>query len=149
LISFAFTEEQEDFRRGLAQFARDVLRPGYRERAGKTEFPWDIQRRLGSMGVLGIGLPEEHGGSGVEDPILLGLATETLAEGDVNIAAAPVQVGLVGSQLARGSEAVRQEYLAPLITGARGQTIVATVDLTDDCGEPRCARLRAPALRLT
>jgi hypothetical protein len=39
--------------------------------------------------------------------------------------------------------------LAPLITGDGGQTIVATVDLTDDCGEPRCARLRAPALRLT
>ncbi|WP_146221061.1 DUF5990 family protein [Mycolicibacterium moriokaense] len=38
--------------------------------------------------------------------------------------------------------------LAPLITGDTGQTIVATVDLTDDCGGPRCARLRAPALRL-
>jgi hypothetical protein len=39
--------------------------------------------------------------------------------------------------------------LAPLMTGNRGQTIVATVDLTDDCGRPRCARLRAPAVRLT
>ncbi len=37
--------------------------------------------------------------------------------------------------------------LAPLITGNSDQTIVATVDLTDDCGGPRCARLRAPALR--
>ena len=79
MISFAFAEEQEDFRRGLAQFAHDVLRPGYRERASKTEFPWDIQRQLGSMGVLGIGLPEEYGGTGAEDPILLGLAAETLA----------------------------------------------------------------------
>jgi hypothetical protein len=39
--------------------------------------------------------------------------------------------------------------LAPLITGDSGQTIVAAVDLTDDCGGPRCARLQAPALRLT
>jgi len=39
--------------------------------------------------------------------------------------------------------------VAALITDDRGQTIVATVDLTDDCGEPRRARLRAPALRLT
>jgi cyclohexanecarboxyl-CoA dehydrogenase len=117
MISFAFTEEQDEFRRGLARFAQDHLRPGYRERAAKTDFPWDIQRQLGSMGVLGIGLPEEYGGSGVEDPILLGLAAETLAEGDVNVASAPVQVGLIGSQLARGSEAVRQQYLAPLISG--------------------------------
>jgi cyclohexanecarboxyl-CoA dehydrogenase len=117
MISFAFTEEQDEFRRGLARFAQDHLRPGYRERAAKTDFPWDIQRQLGSMGVLGIGLPEKYGGTGVEDPILLGLAAETLAEGDVNVASAPVQVGLIGSQLARGSEAVRQQYLAPLISG--------------------------------
>jgi hypothetical protein len=38
--------------------------------------------------------------------------------------------------------------LSPLITGDKGQTIVATVDLTDDCGGPRCARLRAPALQI-
>jgi cyclohexanecarboxyl-CoA dehydrogenase len=117
LISFEFTDEQEAFRRTLARFAQDVLRPGYGERASKTQFPWDVQRQLGSMGVLGIGLPEESGGTGVEDPILLGLATETLAEGDVNVAASPVQIGLVGSQLARGSDAVRQEYLTPLIKG--------------------------------
>jgi len=141
LISFAFTEEQEDFRRGLAQFAHDVLRPGYRERAGKTEFPWDIQRQLGSMGVLGIGLPEEHGGSGVEDPILLGLAAETLAEGDVNVAAGPVQVGLIGSQLARGSDAVRQQYLAPLI---RGECTVA-IALTEPGSGSDAAALRTIA----
>ena len=38
--------------------------------------------------------------------------------------------------------------LEPFVTGDTGQTIVATVDLTDECGGPRCARLRAPALRL-
>jgi cyclohexanecarboxyl-CoA dehydrogenase len=117
LISFAFTDEQEEFRLTLARFAHDVLAPGYRDRASRIDFPWDVQRQLGSMGVLGIGLPQECGGTGVDDPVLLGLAAETLAEGDVNVASAPVQVGLVGSQLARGSEAVRQEYLAPLITG--------------------------------
>ena len=39
--------------------------------------------------------------------------------------------------------------LESLITGNTDRTIVATVDLTDDFGGPRCARLRAPALRLT
>ena len=37
--------------------------------------------------------------------------------------------------------------IEPLITTAEG-TITATIDLTDDCGGPRCARLRPPALRL-
>jgi hypothetical protein len=39
--------------------------------------------------------------------------------------------------------------LESLITGDTDRTVVATVDLTDDCGGPRCARLRAPALRFT
>ena len=39
--------------------------------------------------------------------------------------------------------------LEPLITGNPDRIVVATVDLTDDCGGPRCARLRAPALRFT
>ena len=37
--------------------------------------------------------------------------------------------------------------LEPLITTAAGR-ITATIDLTDDCGGPRCARLRPPALQL-
>ena len=141
MISFAFSEEQEEFRQALARFAKDVLAPGYRERASETDFPWDIQRQLGAMGVLGIGLPEECGGTGVEDPILLGLAAETLAEGDVNVAAAPVQVGLIGSQLARGSESVRQQYLLPLI---KGECTVA-IALTEPGSGSDAAALRTIA----
>ena len=141
MISFAFTEEQKDFRLTLERFAHDTLLPGYRDRASSTDFPWDVQRRLASMGVLGIGLPEECGGSGAEDPILLGLATEALAEGDINVASAPVQVGLVGSQLARGSETVRQEYLAPLI---RGECTVA-IALTEPGSGSDAAALRTIA----
>ena len=43
---------------------------------------------LAGLGVLGIGLPEEFGGTGSspDDPVTLGLVTETLAYGDVNVA---------------------------------------------------------------
>ncbi|SBW22881.1 Acyl-CoA dehydrogenase [Candidatus Protofrankia californiensis] len=117
MISFEFSEEQKDFQRALARFAEKVLLPGYRDRASRTDYPFDIQRQLADLGVLGIGLPEKFGGTGAEDPIMLGLAAETLAYGDVNIASAPVQVGLVGSQLVYGSTAVQEEYLPRLIAG--------------------------------
>lgn len=39
--------------------------------------------------------------------------------------------------------------LVPLIGTASGQHVIADVDLTDEKGGPRCARLRAPALRLS
>jgi hypothetical protein len=40
------------------------------------------------------------------------------------------------------------EDLEPLVDGPGTERVVATVDLTDECGGPRCARLRPPALRL-
>ena len=136
MISFAFTDEQEEFRLTLARFAHEELARGYRERASRTDFPWDVHRELGSMGVLGIGLPEQYGGTGVDDPVLLGLAAETLAYGDVNVASAPVQIGLVGSQLALGSESVRQQYLAPLI---KGECTVAIALTEPDSGSDAAA----------
>ena len=126
MVSFAFTEEQRAFSETLAEFSRKELLPGYRDRAASTEFPFGVLRRLGELGVLGIGLPEKYGGTGPEDPMLLGLATETLAYGDVNMASAPIQVGLIGSQLARATDEVQQRYLPPLIEGRETVAIALT-----------------------
>ncbi len=126
MVSFAFSAEQEAFRETLDSYARKVLLPGYRDRAACADFPFDALADLGQMGLLGIGLPEEFGGTGQDDPVLLGLATETLAYGDVNVASAPVQVGLTGSQLALGTGEVRQRYLPPLIEGRETVAIALT-----------------------
>ena len=96
MICFDFSPEQEQFRRGLRTFAEAELAPRYLARAAKAEFPWDAHRQLAGLGVLGLGLPEKYGGTGEPDPITLGLATEALAYGDVNVGAAPVQVGHQG-----------------------------------------------------
>ena len=117
MLSYAFSDEQQQFRDVLDAFARKTLSPGYIERAASTVYPMDVHRRLGDLGVLGIGLPERFGGTGSEDPVMLGLATETLAYGDVNVAAAPVQLGLSAAQLVVGTEAIQQRYLPSLIAG--------------------------------
>ena len=70
MVSFAFTDEQEEFAKTLADFSRRELLPGYRDRAASTAFPFDVLRKLGELGVLGIGLPEEYGGTGDDDPVL-------------------------------------------------------------------------------
>ncbi len=118
MLSFAFSPEQEEFRVQLRKFAVAELAPRYIERAARPEFCWDAHRRLAELGVLGIGLPEKHGGTGALDPVTLGLAAETLAYGDVNVASAPVLSGLVASQLAgNGQGAVVDEWLPRLIRG--------------------------------
>jgi len=128
VISFEFTPEQEQFRRELRRFAATELAPRYIERAARAEYPWDAHKLLAELGVLGIGLPEKYGGTEREDPITLGLATETLAYGDLNVASAPVLVGLVAGQLAaHGREEVVAEYLPQLIAGQ----IVAAIAVTE------------------
>jgi cyclohexanecarboxyl-CoA dehydrogenase len=129
MLSFELTEDQQAFRTELARYARARLRPAYAERAAKTDFPWDAHKELAALGVLGIGLPEEFGGTGVspDDPVTLGMATETLAYGDVNVAAAPVQSGLVAAQLAEGgSRAVQERYIPELISGDAVSGIAVT-----------------------
>ncbi|GAA5121214.1 acyl-CoA dehydrogenase [Haloechinothrix salitolerans] len=141
MISFAFTDEQEAFKTTLRDFAQNELAPGYPDRAAKADFPFDVQKQLGELGVLGIGLPEEFGGTGDEDPILLGLAAETLAYGDVNVASAPALLGLVGSQLAKGSREVQEKYLPGLIAGE----ITAAIALTEPGSGSDASALRAVA----
>src|ERR1700760_4713958 len=104
-LSFAFTDEQDQFRQAVARFARERVAPGYRERSAASTYPIDLHRELAALGVLGIGLPEKFGGSGEEDPVTLGIACEELGAAGLHLAAAPVTVGLTGAQLAVGGAA--------------------------------------------
>ncbi|MCW2786655.1 MAG: acyl-CoA dehydrogenase [Marmoricola sp.] len=145
MISFAFSDEQEDFRSQLRKFAIAELAPKYQERSAKAEFSWEAHRQLADLGVLGIGLPEEYGGTGSADPVTLGLATEALAYGDVNVAAAPVQVGLVAAQLAHeGHPSVVKEWLPKLIAGE----VVAAIAVTEPIGGSDVSNLTTEARKV-
>src|SRR6201994_2930413 len=127
-ISFAFTDEQEQFRQAVARFARERVAPGYRDRSSTSTYPLDLHRELAALGVLGIGLPEKFGGSGEEDPVTLGSACEELGAAGLHLAAAPVTVGLTGAQLAKGgSPEVQERWLPAMIDG----TGLVALRLTD------------------
>jgi cyclohexanecarboxyl-CoA dehydrogenase len=145
MLSFQFTPEQEDFRTELRKFAVAELAPTYRERAAKPEFDFTAHRKLGELGVLAIGLPEEYGGTGAHDPITLGLAAEALAYGDVNVGAAPVQVGLVAGQLAwHGTKTVAEAWVPRLVTG----DVVAAIAVTEPAGGSDVSNLRTEARKV-
>lgn len=58
------TEEQEMLRASLRDFAARRIAPIAAEYDEKDEFPVHLWRELGDLGLLGIGFPEEYGGSG-------------------------------------------------------------------------------------
>ncbi len=118
-LSFSFTDDQEQFRQVVASFAERRLAPGDRERSGQEAYPMALHAEMASLGVLGIGLPAEFGGTGAEDPIALGIACEETGAADVNLAAAAVTIGLTGAQLAKGaSPAVQRRWLPAMIDGS-------------------------------
>jgi cyclohexanecarboxyl-CoA dehydrogenase len=142
-LSFGFTAEQEQFRQAVARFARERVAPGYLARANMARYPMDLHAEMASLGVLGIGLPEKFGGTGAEDPVTLGIACEELGAADVNLAAAPVTVGLTGAQLAEGgSPAVQERWLPALIDG----TELVAFGLTEPEAGSDAAAIRTTAV---
>ena len=62
-MSFALTEEQELLRDEVRRFAEERIRPGVAERDKNHEFPAEILREMGELGLLGMLVPEEYGGA--------------------------------------------------------------------------------------
>ncbi len=79
--NFDLTEEQRAIRDEVRRFARERIAPIAAEFDEKQEFPKETIKMLGEMGILGIGFPEEEGGSG-GDMLSYILAVEELSRVD-------------------------------------------------------------------
>jgi short/branched chain acyl-CoA dehydrogenase len=85
MISYELSDEHQDLRETVADFAREVVRPvigGYYERA---EFPYDLVARMAKIGLFGLPFPAEFGGMD-GDLLAFGLALEELARVDSSVA---------------------------------------------------------------
>jgi alkylation response protein AidB-like acyl-CoA dehydrogenase len=66
LLSYAFTEEQEDLRQMVREFAKAEILPLVEEAERHEKFPVEVMPMLGELGLLGIVFPEEYGGIGAD-----------------------------------------------------------------------------------
>ncbi len=118
MLDHRLGEEYEALRSTLRDFARDVVAPvigGFYER---EEFPYDIVRQMGKMGLFGLPFPEEYGGMG-GDYFALCLALEELARVDSSVAITlEAGVSLGAMPIYRfGNDEQRQRWLPKLCTG--------------------------------
>lgn len=79
--NFDLTEDQQAIRDTVRRFAREKIAPIAADLDEKQEFPKETIKELGQMGILGIGFPEEEGGSGF-DTLSYVLAVEELSRVD-------------------------------------------------------------------
>ncbi|WP_335977920.1 MULTISPECIES: acyl-CoA dehydrogenase family protein [Streptomycetaceae] len=84
-IDHRLSEEHESLRATVAEFAHDVIAPKIGDFYEREEFPYEIVREMGRMGLFGLPFPEEYGGMG-GDYFALGLALEELARVDSSVA---------------------------------------------------------------
>jgi len=120
MVSFQLTEEQQDLKDTVGQFAREVVAPvigGYYERG---EFPYEIVAAMGKLGLFGLPFDEEYGGMG-GDYFALGLALEELARVDSSVAITlEAGVSLGAMPIYRfGTAEQRQRWLPELCAGER------------------------------
>ena len=115
---YRLSDEQEAFRRTVEDFAAAVVAPAAFEYDERAEFPYDVVKQMGEMGLFGLPFPEEYGGMG-GDYFALCLAIEELARADSSVAITlEAAVSLGAMPVYRfGSAAQKREWLPSLCTG--------------------------------
>ena len=118
MMDFDLTEEQQEFRRAVREFAEDVIAPRAEEMDRLEELPMDIVKQMGQMGLFGLPFPEEYGGQGA-DFLTFCIAVEELARIDSSLAITlEAAVGLGANPIyADGTEEQKQTWLVPMCRG--------------------------------
>lgn len=119
-MNFELTEEHIMIRDAAREFAKNELLPGVIERDRAQHFPKELIKKMGEMGFLGMMVPVEYGGGGM-DTISYVLVMEELSKVD---ASASVIVSVNNSLVcygieAYGNEMQKQKYLLPLASGEK------------------------------
>jgi len=112
--------EQAQIRETLRAFARDELLPNAAAWDREHRFPREALRGLGALGAMGIVVPEQWGGAGL-DYVSLAVALEEIAAGDgATSTIVSVQNSVVcGPITAFGTDAQKTRFLPSLATGER------------------------------
>jgi alkylation response protein AidB-like acyl-CoA dehydrogenase len=111
-------KEQEMIRKSAREFAKKDLAPKAAERDQNEEYPADSLRQMGELGLLGMLVPEEYGGEGM-DTVSYALALSEIAAGCASTAVImSVHNSICCGSLTRfGTEEQRERFLRPMAGG--------------------------------
>lgn len=119
-MDFAFTQEQEMFRKAVRDFAQKEIVPIVDECDVEERYPVHLFKRVGELGYLGNRFPQEYGGSNT-DTVTSAIMAEELAyySGGIFLGLyVHVFLTLMGVAYF-GSEEQKKKYLIPGITGTK------------------------------
>lgn len=146
-MNFQFTKEQELTKKMIEQFCEDVVEPVTEDQDNAHEFPVDIVKQMGELGIMGIPWPKEYGGAGgdyisycevIERLSATHCAVGTIAAAHTSLCTGPIFYS--------GTEKQKQKYVIPLAKGEKlgafgltepnaGSDSGATQTKAEDCGD--------------
>jgi alkylation response protein AidB-like acyl-CoA dehydrogenase len=143
-VDFELSEQHALLRSSLRQFFRERIAPRAREWDEAERFPSEVVPELAELGLLGIKIPEQYGGAGL-DMSAYAIAVEEAARVDGSLALTIASHNGLGTGhiLAVGNEAQKQKYLPRACTGEW----LAAWALTEPGSGSDAAGLRTSALR--
>lgn len=117
-MEFEYSENQEMIAQMVRDFAEKEIRPNLKQWDDEEHFPVDVMKKMGELGLLGIFVPEEYGGSGFG---YFEYATALMELGRVcggiGLSVAAHNSLCTGHIYYHGNEAQKRKYLPKLATG--------------------------------
>lgn len=119
-MDLQLSDEHELLRQTVRAFAEERIAPVAEELDREHRFPYEIVAELAELGLMGIPIPEEHGGAG-GDTLSYALAIEELTRVDSSVAITVAAHTSLGTMpiLLFGTEAQKREWLPDLASGRK------------------------------
>ena len=143
-MDFAFTETHQMIRETARKFAEEKVAPGTIDRDEKEEFPHAIVKELGELGFMGMMVPEEWGGAGL-DTISYVIAMEEISRVDASVGVImSVNNSLVCWGINRdGSTDQKERFLRDLAAGGKlGAFALSEPEAGSDASNQRTMAVR-------
>ena len=143
-MNLELTEEQQSYKEGVEEFAREVVAPRAQLIDRTGEYPADVIHAAARLGLLGVTISKAWGGSG-RDYLSYALAIEAIARASATVAVAlSVTNSLVAEIVAHaGRDQQRERWLRPLAAGdAIGAFALSEPDAGTDAANQRTTAVR-------
>ena len=143
-FELSLSDEQQLVQRTAREFAHGELLPHAAEIDRDARFPAEAVKKLGELGFMGIMVPAEYGGAGL-DAVSYALATEEISRADASVGVImSVQNSLVcGALLAHGTDDQKRSWLPRLASGELlGCFALSEPQAGSDASNLRCSAVR-------
>ena len=117
-MDFDLSKEQKAMQKLCKEFAENEIAPKAQEMDRTGEFPYDIIKKMGELGLLGLSIPKKYGGAGT-DYLTYVIALEEISKADASVGITmSAHISLPCSALNYfGTEEQKQKWLVPMAQG--------------------------------